>query len=382
MTFNSALFNPIQLCLEIDPAVQAQAWQQSQSLGTSQSRWDAYLNQLCLQTLLPWFREDDPQAAPAIALSSVWELVSGTAIHLNRDRLLLLPTEAIDTDELRVPQEWVDIPGWAADYYLAVQVNPDDGWLRVTGFTTHQHLKTQGRYDWRDRTYSLEESDWVADLSALSVAQQLSSAESARAPLAAIAPLPQAQAQNLLDRLVAEPECRLALPFPTWAGLIQDDRWRQQLADRRRGLPAQRSVVQWLQAGAAAIGSQLGWERVALQPSLAGARGTESGGTVVGVARRVAIAGQPHELRILPVAEPEQRIWRFELVSLTPGGQIPPGVALRLLTADLQPFAGNEDRADAAVDRLYIEVALEPGEGLVWEIDPTPADYDREILRF
>jgi len=26
-----------------------------------------------------------------------------------------------------VPQEWVDIPEWAADYYLAVQVNPDSG---------------------------------------------------------------------------------------------------------------------------------------------------------------------------------------------------------------------------------------------------------------
>jgi len=36
-----------------------------------------------------------------------------------------------DLTKRMVPQEWVDIPEWAADYYLAVQVNPDSGWLRI-----------------------------------------------------------------------------------------------------------------------------------------------------------------------------------------------------------------------------------------------------------
>ena len=35
---------------------------------------------------------------------------------------MLIPSEAIDDSELEVPQEWVDIPSWAADYYLAVQI--------------------------------------------------------------------------------------------------------------------------------------------------------------------------------------------------------------------------------------------------------------------
>ena len=75
-------------------------------------------------------------------------------------------------------------------------------------------------------------------------------------------------------------------------------------------------------------------------------------------------------------------VWRFELSSLAPGGLIPTGVTLRLLTEDLQPFENNEDTATAPVEQLYIEVALESGEGIVWEIEPTPEDYDREILRF
>jgi hypothetical protein len=64
------------------------------------------------------------------------------------------------------------------------------------------------------------------------------------------------------------------------------------------------------------------------------------------------------------------------------GARIPSGFKLRLLTEDLQDFENNEDVATTAVDHLFVEVALEPGEGLVWEIEPMPENYDREILRF
>jgi hypothetical protein len=379
------MFDTIQLCLEIEPALQTQAWQQSRSFATAESRWNAYLNQLCLQTLLPWFQEDEPQAAPApnvAALPSFWEWVNGTAIRLGNTRLALIPTEAIDTDELRVPQEWVDIPNWVADYYLAVQVNPDEQWVRVNGFTTHRQLKTLGAYDWHDRTYTLAETDLTPDLNALTIARQLNLSEPTRAPVESIAPVPLNQAQTLIQRL-GDSSLSLqpsAVSFPTWAALLQHSGWRKQLTERRQGLP-QRSIAQWLQAGVSTL-AQWGWERIELQPSAIGARGTEQAGTVIALAQRLSIANQPCELRIIPGSSANQRVWRFELENLTPGGQIPAGVTLRLLTEDLQPFAGNEDVATTPVDRLYIEVTLELGEGLVWEIDPTPASYDPEILRF
>ena len=63
-------------------------------------------------------------------------------------------------------------------------------------------------------------------------------------------------------------------------------------------------------------------------------------------------------------------------------GLIPAGFKLRLLTEDLLPFEGNEDSANTEVEQLYVEVTLEPGEGIVWEVEPIPEAYDREILRF
>jgi hypothetical protein len=62
---------------------------------------------------------------------------------------------------------------------------------------------------------------------------------------------------------------------------------------------------------------------------------------------------------------------------------IPSGFKLRLLTEDLQSFVGNELEAKTPVDQLCLEVALgHNSEGLVWETEPNPEDFDYEILFF
>jgi hypothetical protein len=295
--------------------------------------------------------------------------------------LILLPTEAIDLDELRVPQEWVDIPSWVADYYLAVQVDVDDRWLRIWGYTTHQHLKQQATYDAGDRSYYLDGSDLIQNLNVLWVARQLGG-ESTRAAVNSLPPLPLVQADNLLQRLgsttIAMP--RLAVPFSLWGALLEHGGWRQQLYEQRQGLPAQRSILEWLRTGVSDLAQQMGWGRLEFQPGLAGARGAEPTSPVL-LSRQLVIAGQSYELRVLPQGNLEERIWRFELRNLS-GDRLPSGLKLRLLTEDLQPFENNEDVATTAVDQLYIEVSLAPGEGLVWETEPLPDNYDREILRF
>lgn len=381
MTFDSALFDPIRLVVPIAPGVQTQAWEQRQSY-TAHQQWTGYLNALCLHTLLPLLREEEPRIAPATT-TQMWEFVNGTALRFGPHRAVLIPVEAIDLDEVRIPQEWVDIPSWAADYYIPVQVNPDDQWIRVAGFVTHRQLKATGEYDGGDRTYTLGETDLIPDFNALWVSRVLAPDEATRSPLPAVAPLPLEQAQSLLQRL-AQPSVilpRLRVPFSLWAGLMQHGGWRQDLSDRRQGLPDQHTVRQWLRSGLSTLAQRRGWQTITLQPEAAAARGE---GTIfhAGLSRTLTIAGQPYEFRLLPLVELGDRTWRFALRPLTPGGRIPGGVTLRLLTEALQPFEGNADTAAIAVDELYVDVALEPGEGLVWEIDPTPEGYEQEILRF
>lgn len=387
------LFNPAQLVLEIDPTVLNQAWSQSQSAANPTSRWQTYLNQVALNVFLPWLKAEEDATAKAsfdaAKSANIWELVNGTAINLKGAKLVLIPSEAEDLSELRVPQEWIDIPEWAADYYLAVQVNVDDGYIRVWGYSTHQQLKSKGILSQADRTYVLADDDLITDLDVLWVARELCPNEVTQAavkPLTAISPV---QANNLIERLGSKSQLlpRLAVPFSLWAALIQNPTWCSNLAAARRGLSPKTSVLQWLQSGVTNLAEDFGWRQIEIQPSMVGARGAVTQDVnlansfpAFGVAKQITIANQPYELRILPLTE--EGAWRFELRSITLGGMVPAGFQLRLLTESLQPFEGNEDIATEPVEQLFLEVDLDAGEGLVWQIEPTPDDYRQEVLHF
>jgi hypothetical protein len=386
MTADFALFDLDSLYIEIDPRQQAQAWQQSQSLSTSASRWSAYVNQLGLAALIAWLKSEGLAAKSALAaplLPTVWELVSGSAIECQGARLILLPVESIDGDELRVPQDWVDIPSWVGDYYLSLQVNPDESWVRFAGFATHQTLKTEGDYDWRDRTYSLDAAELTPDINVLHTAQTLYPEAVKRATVAPLPPLSVVQAHQLIERLsnaetVREP--RLAIGFEPWGALLAHGGWRRQLAEHRWG-QAERSISQWLQSGISQMAEQLGWQQMSYQ-AIAVARGeasSHSGSGQPALCRDLEIAGELYTLQVMPLSTDEQS-WRFELTKVI--GVIPVGVTLQLLTEDLQPFENNSAITTEATRSLYVDVAIAQQEGIVWQVQPVPSQYEPEILRF
>jgi Protein of unknown function (DUF1822) len=244
--------DPTQLWLEIPPETQDASWQQSQSFSSPNSRWRAYLHRLCLDTFLPWLQEEYVPRARVFphraGVASIWEVVDGIAITMGEKRLILIPTEAIDDDELCVPQEWVDLPSWVGDYYLAVQVNPDDLMLRIWGWTTHAQLKAKGCYDRRDRTYSLERDYLIQDLSVLWLTQELCPDEMTQSVLEPLPTLPPIQAENLIQRL-GNPEKitpRLEVPFSLWGALLENETWRQQLYQKRLGKTDGIRLGRWL----------------------------------------------------------------------------------------------------------------------------------------
>lgn len=387
MTANSSILtstDPTEVYLEIPPSDRAEG--EDLAFSNPHSRWNAHLNRLCLSAILPWLQEEYDSRSRVYpnltTLPSYWEFANGTAISCGGMRLVFIPGEAIDLSELRVPQEWIDIPSWIADYYLAVQVEPDEGWVRIWGYATHEQLKTTGTYDSSDRTYSLDREDLIADINVLWVARQLCPDETTQAAIAPLSSLSLVQADNLLQRLsnASEIEPQLAIPFTLWGALLEHPGWRQKLYQQRLGIKNSPSVLQWLQDGVSEMARQIGWQRLRVQPELGGARGSQTEERSEILSRQLTVADRPYELRIIPI-DLERRIWRFELRNALLGGSIPIGMRLTLLSEDLQPFDNNQDIAETEVDRLYVEVAVEPGEALVWEIAPHPDDWEREILR-
>ncbi|MGV0027931.1 DUF1822 family protein [Phormidesmis priestleyi] len=233
-----------QLQLEILPDVQSESWQVAQSCTTATATWNTYLNQVSLSTFLPWLRSH--YAPEADLHPSLWNFVNGTAITLNNKRLILIPDKTIDTSELRIPQEWIDVASWAGDYYLAVQVNPDALWVRVWGYTTHEQIKAIGTYDADDRTYCLDAQDLIQDLSVLWVVRQLNPDEVTQGAIAPLPTMRPAQAENLLQRLTnpALLQPRLELPFALWGALLERADWQQRLSG---SAPRRVQLSQWLQ---------------------------------------------------------------------------------------------------------------------------------------
>jgi hypothetical protein len=360
----SALIEPQDWVMEISPQAQADARQFSRSLPTATGRWMAYLNHLCLTTCLDWLIPDYVPAAEielnGAGLRSLWQAVNGCVITVGHIRIALIPTEAIDQTELEVPQEWIDIPEWAADYYLAVQIDGTE--IRLYGYATHQQIKSAASYDPSDRTYCLDGTALNPDLNALWLSYARISIDQTRAPLSAIAPLPDSQADALILRLQNSLIPRLALPFTMWAAFVREAPLRQRLYQR----PTQ--LGQWLQGQIDTIWQSL--ETVLLPSQIAIAlRSPDQSPIPTSDLYRAKVyefaTGQiALVIGISPLEGNESRI----RIAIHPAGSsvyLPSPTALRLLSDQ-----GSEvGRASAAVtETIQLQFRVSPGEQFQLEI--------------
>jgi hypothetical protein len=235
------------------------AWQHSRRQGNAWAQWNAYLNQICFEGCLH-FLQADLQAESWAAVAGmnsrvadrVWGLVNGSVIMIGDKRIAIVPSEVVDQSELEVPQEWIDLPSWAADYYLAVYLMPDMQTLHIAGYATHQQVKQQGQLNHDSRSYHLDMEVLTPDLNLLQLSLDRYSTAQTRAVIAPIATINETQAANLIQRLGSPTELlpRLEVPFATWAALLDNPTWHEQLYAQRQGENSSSVVTRlssWLQ---------------------------------------------------------------------------------------------------------------------------------------
>ncbi len=150
---------PNQLFFEISELEQQQSWTRAQQYSNPTARCQAHLIYLCWKTFTPWFKswlEEEARSQTNSAINGtqkniisapylpeIWEFVNGSLINFYDLKLALIPSETSDMEEFDIPQEWVDIPQWQADYYLAIQINldiPQQSWMRVRGYISQEYL--------------------------------------------------------------------------------------------------------------------------------------------------------------------------------------------------------------------------------------------------
>ena len=217
----------------------------------------AKLNQLCLTKFQAWLDEREIEHSLSFSpdeSNTIWDVVTGCALQFGTTRLILIPTDNLDRDEMRIPQEWVDLPNWLGDYYLGVQIDLDAGLMNIWGFASHQTVKEQGEYREIDRTYRLDSGDLVSNLNILWLAADLALNE--RVIVDEI-PTPSLDAALDTIRQLSIPSAyspRSKLAFPEWGAILNNPTLRSQLHETRlqRSAIAQTpvssfSLVDWLQ---------------------------------------------------------------------------------------------------------------------------------------
>ena len=350
-----ALIYPDQVLLKFSHEEREQAWQQTQRQRYSNpsAQWNAYLNCLCLNTFLTYLEtEPDLPSTPQVwtgqaDLPSLWQVVNGTAIDIDQKRLVLIPSEKSDYTEFRIPREWVDLPNWSGNYYLAVQLNLEECWMQVWGYAPHHQLRYESRYDRMDETYSLEAQELAEDLIAMWTAWELYPGQRPEVePLPSLSP---DRAEALIEQLSKESSYspRLDVPFAQWGSLMAEDRWRRSLYERQhRQLVAQApaapaiNVRQWFgemfEAGWQSLESLLGTQpELSLAYSFRQGQSAERPLSVEGVKLidlGVQLGNQSVALLIGFTPEAEQTSIRVQLHPAGGATTLPPNIKLALLS--------------------------------------------------
>jgi hypothetical protein len=239
-------------------------------------------NRLCLHKFKSWLTGSEIDYTPSFPDSEMyplWDVVNGCAIEIGKTRLILIPTDTLDRDEIRVPQEWVDLPNLHGDYYLAVQIDLDTKLMNIWGFTSHRTLKQQGEYTASDRTYSLPTERLVADLDRLWMAQELNLNEVVATP-----ELPDLNLDSALELIhqLSTPSPyspHTKVEFSQWGSILNNPNLRTQLYQNRlqQAVLAQTpvptfSLSDWLQAKFSNA-SASGWGNY-YQPAIVKSNGT------------------------------------------------------------------------------------------------------------
>ena len=257
--------NPDHLWIEFSPSEIQPSEKPMQSHPLAQK--NSFLNQLSSRKIQQWLEEElggklSPRLSfPEKDLPSIWEFVNGTSITIGNQRLVIIPSEGTDLEALEVPQEWVDIAGWEADYYLAVQVETEANWLRVWGYTTYQQLKAKGYYNAISKTYELERQDLIEEINVMLSDEKWNHSESSSPNVS-----PE-KVQSLIQEHCQQPgySLRMLMPFPEWAYFLSHGVWRKQIYQYRMSGATETSPLQqvWQKTGSwLADQSKQGWHSV------------------------------------------------------------------------------------------------------------------------
>ncbi|MGB3404063.1 MAG: DUF1822 family protein [Microcoleaceae cyanobacterium] len=139
------------------------ALQQSQTVKSEQ-QWSVYLSQLAQFGLENWLQKREPQLT-VIPGELIPSLESIVFLQLGEFKLCLIPSNGMSEPEIIIPRAVIELPEFAAHFYVPVGVAEDLELIGILGFLTYNQLaeeasQIQPLIDW---TYAIPREDFNPD---------------------------------------------------------------------------------------------------------------------------------------------------------------------------------------------------------------------------
>ncbi|MBL1208910.1 DUF1822 family protein [Geminocystis sp. GBBB08] len=232
-----------ELKIQLSDEIKRETWQQIKQLSNEVASYRGYLNLLARKTFISWLNLmletnilDTWQLENNL---SIWEFVNGNAIDIDSNRIILIPTETQDKTEIDIPEEWLKIPDWVGNYYVAVEVNIEENYLNFWGYTSYEDLQTHGKLDSFNHTVDFPVEYLENDLNLMCLEYEygwdmIPQIESL--PL-----LSPQQKENLFKEIKDNLSPRLLGNFNQWLSFISNSQTRYQLFCSRQSI----NLSQW-----------------------------------------------------------------------------------------------------------------------------------------
>jgi Protein of unknown function (DUF1822) len=193
-------------------------------------------NNLCQAALIKYLQsilglDVYPDHPSNIKSAQINLLVDGFVLSIAGVRVVFIPSEDADNSSFDLPQEWIDLSNWVADYYVPIQMNEDDQYLHLWGFVTHRQVKEAGEFDRIFRTYTVNSQDLNDDLDNLWLRCELQASGEIVTNQIKHLTTPQLSAQvaqdiiNLFLQHQSIFSPRLEFSFEQWGGILNQPEW-------------------------------------------------------------------------------------------------------------------------------------------------------------
>ena len=177
--FPLPLVSTEQICDEINPnRLQEVELKAQQMMPNSTAEYNYIVNSIALDTVTTWLtnclaENDDSVVIPeSEILESYWSVMSGTPVSVDNLKIVIIPSDTIDTSGISIAREWLEIPHLTPDYFLAVQVNLEEKWVLLWAYIHSNTIRERGNLNQYHQYYTVSSDLMSSDLELLGVTKQ------------------------------------------------------------------------------------------------------------------------------------------------------------------------------------------------------------------